>query len=121
VRRILVMLALIGALGVPAAAQDAALPYALTFSGTPGQGTIRGAWGGMPVDGAYADGRWVLVSSGRPLIAGTYRCDSGCTFEGAAVYEGVTTFRLHVPGLQDTPVAAVSGSISVNLTPATLR
>lgn len=119
-RRFIVMLVLMGVLAAPAAGQDATLPYSLTFSGTPAQGTITGAWGGMLVQGSYAAGRWLLVSGGRPVVGGTYRCDSGCTFDGVLVYGHATNFRLDVPALQATGTGSVDGSLPINLTPPTL-
>jgi hypothetical protein len=120
-RRFFVMLMFIGALAAPAAAQDARLPYTLTFSGTAARGTIAGAWGGMPVQGAYANGQWVIVSGGLPVTGGTYRCDGGCTFEGVVTYRQTTSFRLDAPSLEGTGTATASGTLSIDLTPPTLE
>jgi hypothetical protein len=120
-RRFFAMLVFIGALSVPAGAQDATLPYTLTFSGTAARGTIAGAWGGMPVQGAYADGQWVIVAGGRPVTGGTYRCDGGCTFEGVVTYRRPTSFRLDAPALERTGTATASGTLSIDLTPPTLE
>lgn len=120
-RRLFVVLVFIGALAAPAAAQDATLPYTLTFSGTAAQGTIAGAWGGMLVQGVYANGQWVIVSGGRPVTGGTYRCDGGCTFEGVVTYRRPTSFRLDAPSLGDTGTATASGTLSIDLTPPTLE
>jgi hypothetical protein len=121
-RRLIVVLLFIGALAAPAAAQlHARLPYSLTFYETSSGGRITGAWGGTPVQGAYADGQWVIVSGGVPVASGTYRCDGGCTFEGVAVYETATRFTLNVPPLQDSGFATVSGSLTIDLTPPTLE
>ncbi len=120
-RHLLVMLVLIGALAAPAVAQDARLPYTLTFSGTPARGTIDGAWGGTLVQGAYAGGEWVIVSGGAPVVGGTYRCNGGCTFEGTVIYQTRTSFKLDVPPLENTGTATVSGSISIDLMPPTLE
>jgi len=121
-RRLMVMLMFIGALAVPAAAQlHARLPYSLTFYETSSGGRITGAWGGTPVEGAFADGQWVIVSGGAPVASGTYRCDGGCTFEGVVIYETSTRFTLNVPPLQGTGIATVSGSLTIDLTPPTLE
>ncbi len=115
-RYLIVVLVFIGALAAQVAAQDARLPYTLTFSGTAARGTIAGAWGGMYVQGAYAGGEWVIVSGGAPVVGGTYRCDGGCAFEGTVSYGTQTSFRLDAPTLADTGTATASGSIMIDLT-----
>lgn len=120
-RSLMVMLVFIGALAVPVAAQHARLPYSLTFYETSSGGRITGAWGGTPVQGAYADGQWVIVSGGAPVAGGTYRCDGGCTFEGVVIYETSTRFTLYAPMLQGDGIATVSGSLTIDLTPPTLE
>lgn len=120
-RYLIVVLVLVGALAAQVAAQDARLPYTLTFTGAPARGTIAGEWGGMFVQGAYANGEWVIVSGGAPVVGGTYRCDGGCAFEGTVIYGTGTSFRLDAPTLVDTGTATVSGSISIDLTPPTLE
>jgi hypothetical protein len=120
-RHVIVMLVLLGALAAPAAAQDVRLPYTLTFSGTPASGTIVGAWGGTPVQGAYANGQWVIVSGGAPVSGGTYRCNGGCTFDGTLSYATRTSFSLDAPTLEDTGTATASGSLSIDLRPPYLE
>jgi hypothetical protein len=66
---------LVGDLAAPVAAQDARIPYSLTFSGTPARGTIIGTGGGGFVQGAYGNGEWMIVSGGAPVVGGTYRCN----------------------------------------------
>lgn len=104
-----------------AAAQTAALPYELTFSGTSAQGVISGVWGGTYARGAYTGGRWVLVVEGRIVVAGTYRCGSGCTFDGTVDYDRPTDFALYVVTLSGTAgTETVSGSVPLHLTPPTI-
>ena len=120
-RHLIVTLMLIGALAAPAAAQDARLTYTLTFSGTTARGTIAGAWGGLLVQGAYANGQWVIVSGGAPLVGGTYRCGGGCTFEGSVNYGPGTRFSLDASALEDSGTATASGSLSLDLRPPYLN
>jgi hypothetical protein len=120
-RRLFAMLVLIGALAAPAAAQDARLPYTLTFSGTAASGTIVGEWGGILVQGAYANGQWVILSYGSPVVGGTYQCNGGCTFNGTVYYgQHLTNFSLD-PLTLDTGTATTSGSVSVDLRPPYLE
>jgi hypothetical protein len=105
----------------PAAAQTAGLPYELTFSGTSTQGTISGVWGGTYARGAYTGGRWALVAEGRIIVAGTYRCGEGCTFDGTVDYDRPTDFALYVVTLSDTAgTETVSGRVPLQLTPPTI-
>jgi hypothetical protein len=120
-RHVIVMLVLTAALAVPAYAQSARLPYALTISGTSAAGTITGAWGGLPVQGTYSGGRWAIVSGGKPVAGGTYRCNGGCTFEGTVTYNTPTRFSLAARGLGDTGTASVSGSLPINLAPRSVK
>lgn len=74
------------ALPAPVAAQGN-LSYNLTltgssFSGATPQGGIAGTFGGIAVDGSYANGRWTMAVYGRPFAAGTYQCVHDCRFNG---------------------------------------
>lgn len=118
-QRVIMMLLLTIVLAVPAAAQDATIPYSLTFFGSSTRGTIGGEWGGMIVEGFYDHGRWVLVSGGQRVVEGTYACGNSCTFDGVLmIYERPSAFRINVPALEET-VENVQGRIAVNLTPST--
>jgi hypothetical protein len=120
-RYLMILLAIVVGFAPAAAAQSAVLPYALTFSGTSTHGTISGEWGGMFVRGGYAGGRWALVSGGRIVVDGTYRCDVGCTFEGSVDYATPTGVALYVETLADSDrTETVSGSLTLGLTPPTL-
>jgi hypothetical protein len=120
-RYLVILLAMVVSFAAPATAQTAALPYTLTFSGTSTQGAISGVWGGTFARGAYTGGRWVLIAEGKIIVAGTYRCGVGCTFDGSVDYETPTKFALYVDTLADTDrTQTVSGSVSLNLTPPTL-
>ncbi len=119
---VLALLAITVSFGPPAAAQTAGLPYELTFAGTSAQGVISGVWGGTYARGAYTGGRWALAAEGRIVVAGTYTCGSGCTFDGTVNYDRPTDFALYVVTLSDTPgTETVSGSVPLQLTPPTLR
>jgi hypothetical protein len=120
-RHLVVLLMFMAALAAPAAGEYVRLPYTLTFSGTAASGTIAGEWGGMPVQGAYANGQWVIVSGGAPVVGGAYRCGGGCTFEGTVIYGPRTSFSLDAPGLDDTGTATASGSLSIDLKPPYLE
>ena len=120
-RYLVIVRAIVVSFAAPAAAQSAVLPYALTFSGTFTQGTISGEWGGMFVRGAYAGGRWALVSGGRIVVDGTYRCDAGCTFDGIVDYATPMRVVLYVETLADADrTETVTGSLPLDLTPPTL-
>jgi hypothetical protein len=120
-RYLVILFAVLVSFAPPAAAQSAVLPYELTFSGTSTQGEISGLWGGTYARGTYTGGRWVLVAEGRIIVAGTYRCGGGCTFDGNADDVRPTAFSLHVATLSDTAgTETVSGSVPLNLTPPTL-
>lgn len=120
-RYLVILLAMVLSFAPPAAAQTAALPYELTFSGTSAQGVISGVWGGTYARGAYADGRWVLVAEGRIIVAGTYRCAGGCTFDGTVDYDRPTDFALYVATLSDTAgTETVSGRVPLQMTPPTI-
>jgi hypothetical protein len=120
-RYLLISVAMLVSFATPAAAQSAVLPYELTFSGTSSQGDISGLWGGTYARGAYSGGRWVLVAEGRIIVAGTYRCGGGCTFDGSVNYDRPTDFALYVETLSDTlRTQTVSGSVPLQLRPPTL-
>lgn len=120
-RYAVILLAVVVSAALPAAAQRAELPYALTFSGTVTRGTISGEWGGMLVRGGYSDGRWAIFSGARVAVDGTYRCDTGCTFDGSVDYATPTRVELYVGALSDTNgKQTVSGSLPLDLTPPTL-
>ena len=120
-RRVFVTLLLVGALAGPAVAQDARVPYSLTFDGTSDHGTIVGSWGGSFVQGTYGNGQWVIVSGGAPVVGGTYQCGGGCTFDGTLDYGQPRNFSFDVPIFDDTGRARVSGSVTVDLTPPVLE
>lgn len=120
-RYLVILLAMVFSFAPPAAAQSALVPYALTFSGTFTHGTISGEWGGMFVRGAYAGGLWSLVSGGRIVVDGTYRCDVGCTFDASVDYATPTRVSLYVETLMGTDsTGRVSGSLPLDLRPPTL-
>lgn len=120
-RYLMIVLAMAFTFAPPAAAQSALVPYSLTFSGTYTQGTINGEWGGMFVRGAYGGGRWALISGGRIVVDGTYRCDVGCTFDASVDYAIPTRVALYVETLMGTEsTGTVSGSLPLNLRPPTL-
>ncbi len=120
-RYLVILLALVLSAALPAAAQTAAIPYELTFSGTSTQGAISGVWGGTYARGTYAGGRWALAAEGKIIVAGTYRCGGGCTFDGSVDYDRATAFALYVGTLSDTAgTETVSGSVPLHLTPSTL-
>lgn len=120
-RYLVILLAMLVSFAPPAAAQSTMLPYELTFSGTSIQGDINGLWGGTYARGAYTGGRWVLLAEGRIIVAGTYRCGGGCTFDGSVNYDRPTDFALFVATLSDSPrTETVSGSVPLRLTPPTL-
>lgn len=120
-RYAIVLLAVLVSVAPPAAAQSATLPYSLTFSGTMTRGTISGDWGGRLAQGDYANGRWALFSGGSVAVEGTYRCDTGCTFDGVVDYATPTKVSLYVEtlGTEDTS-QKVTGSLPLRLTPPTL-
>jgi hypothetical protein len=120
-RYLVILLVMVVSFAPPAGAQTAALPYALTFSGTPTHGTISGAWGGLLARGTYAGGRWTLVSGGKIVVDGIYRCGGGCTFDGSVDYATPTRVVLNVGRLGATDwTETVSGSLPLHLTPPTL-
>lgn len=121
-RYVVILLAVVVSFAPSAAAQTATLPYSLTFSGTVTQGTISGAWGGLFARGAYAGGRWALFTGGRVVVDGSYRCDTGCTFDGNVDYATPTKVQLYVEtlGTSDT-TQTVAGSLPLDLKPPTLE
>jgi hypothetical protein len=120
-RYLVILLGIIVIFAPPAAAQTAGLPYELTFSGTSTHGTISGVWGGTYARGAYTGGRWVLVAEGKIIVAGSYRCGDGCTFDGTLYYDRPTDFALYVVSLSDSAgTQTVSGSVPLQLTPPTI-
>jgi hypothetical protein len=75
----------------------------------------------MFVRGGYFGGRWALVSGGRIVVDGAYRCDVGCTFNGSVDYATPMRVALSVETLADTDrTETVSGSLALDLTPPTL-
>ena len=56
-----------------------------TYSGTRPSGTIAGLFGGVGVEGSYANGVWSLQAYGHRFAAGTYVCIRICSFTGTAL------------------------------------